>query len=138
MALCECSCGQDAGYFNRTKSYIGIKKGDPRRFINGHNTRKLSSEEQSRRGNFNDGSKLRNIPKKHGNSYIKFKHIHLHRLIAEKKLGRKLIKGEIVHHIDGNKKNNNIDNLEVMTQSEHARKHSLDYHNKRKLRGANI
>lgn len=29
----------------------------------------------------------------------------------EKKLGRPLKKGEVVHHIDGNKENNNEDNL---------------------------
>lgn len=38
-------------------------------------------------------------------------------------LGRKLKKGEIVHHKDGNKKNNDPKNLQVMTQSEHCKVH---------------
>ena len=46
-----------------------------------------------------------------------------HRLIMEKHLGRKLRSDEDVHHIDENRLNNNINNLEVMTKSEHARYH---------------
>lgn len=52
---------------------------------------------------------------------------HIHRIEAEKKIGRPLQAGEIVHHVDGNKFNNNPANLEVMTQSEHARIHFAEY-----------
>lgn len=50
----------------------------------------------------------------------------LHRIIAEARLGRFLVEGEIVHHKDGDATNNHWDNLEVMTQAEHARKHKLE------------
>lgn len=43
----------------------------------------------------------------------------------EKKIGRKLGKNEIVHHVDGNKKNNEISNLILMTNGEHS-----SFHNK--------
>ncbi len=33
-------------------------------------------------------------------------------------------KGKIVHHIDGNWKNNDISNLQIMTQSEHVALHN--------------
>lgn len=56
-------------------------------------------------------------------TYIKHLGRHFHREIAEQKLGRKLLPGEIVHHIDGDKHNNAPENLQVMTQSEHARIH---------------
>lgn len=46
-----------------------------------------------------------------------------YRLVVEKKLGRHLRKGEIVHHRNGDIKDNRPENLEVMTQSEHARRH---------------
>ena len=46
-----------------------------------------------------------------------------HRLLAEQALGRFLKKDEIVHHIDGDKANNDIENLEVLTRSEHVMRH---------------
>lgn len=59
-----------------------------------------------------------------GKTYTKLYGRHEHRVVMEQKLGRELLPGEIVHHIDHNKKNNHPDNLMVMTQSEHARLHS--------------
>ena len=36
-----------------------------------------------------------------------------HRVVAEQKLGRVLLPGEIVHHIDGDRHNNDPENLQV-------------------------
>lgn len=47
-----------------------------------------------------------------------------HRIIWEKYYG-KIPEGYIVHHIDGNKLNNNIENLQLMTETEHAKRHAL-------------
>lgn len=46
-----------------------------------------------------------------------------HRLVAERKLGRRLLRGEIPHHIDGNKQNNDPANLEVVSSIAEHRLH---------------
>lgn len=46
-----------------------------------------------------------------------------HRLVAEKKLGRLLESNEVVHHIDGNKENNDPSNLVVFTREKHNLTH---------------
>jgi len=59
-------------------------------------------------------------------TYRKLHNRHAHRAIAEQMLGRPLRKGEIVHHIDGNKHNNDPNNLQVMTQAEHIALHRAE------------
>lgn len=62
-----------------------------------------------------------------GKTYTKEYGRHEHRIAAEKKLGRPLKKGEVVHHIDSNKRNNDLSNLMVFpTQAEHAIWHARE------------
>ena len=59
-------------------------------------------------------------------SYTKYYGVHEHRVVAERILGRKLKSGEVVHHIDGNKRNNNPENLHIFSsQKEHAEHHQF-------------
>lgn len=55
----------------------------------------------------------------------KRKCVYEHQLIVEKHIGRYIKKGEVVHHIDGNKANNDISNLLLLTSSEHAKLHQI-------------
>lgn len=46
-----------------------------------------------------------------------------HKAIATKVLGRPLSTNEVVHHMDGNKENNSISNLIVLSRSKHVALH---------------
>jgi hypothetical protein len=51
------------------------------------------------------------------------KYCYEYRLIMELILGRYLTKDEVVHHINGDETDNRIENLQIMSQSEHINIH---------------
>lgn len=67
-----------------------------------------------------------------GNKLISSEIVLVYRYIVACKYGRKLSQNEIVHHLDGNKLNNDINNLEVLSRSEHNRLHAKENQNLKK------
>lgn len=73
-----------------------------------------------------DGRVYRYAPGHPGANIYKGSHILEYRLIAEQIVGRPLRSDEIVHHKNGDPSDNRVENLEVMSQAEHARIHASE------------
>jgi hypothetical protein len=51
-----------------------------------------------------------------------------HRMVMERHLGRPLMTSEVVHHINGIQTDNRLENLQVLSQSEHVALHNRERH----------
>ena len=81
MMLCECGCGEATTLVVRTQSNEGVRAGEYRRYIAGHNKRKDSTKRYRQRGRGKGAA------------------VHIQR--AERALGKPLPKHARVHHSDG-------------------------------------
>lgn len=111
FGYCHCRCGGLAPIAKCKVISMGYNVGDPKKFINGHQSRKENSSKW-RGGKSTSNGYLRVSMPEHPRA-DKAGYIGEHILIAEKALGKYLPNGAEVHHIDENKLNNRNNNLVI-------------------------
>lgn len=124
--ICECGCGKETNickYTDRAKRFF---KGYPYPRRRGHSiaNAKRGSEHFNYKGGFyydkSGYKKVRDVgnPDADSDGFI-----FEHRLVVARHIGRRLSRDEIVHHINEDKTDNRIENLQILSRSEHLSLH---------------
>lgn len=98
---CECECGQITTIAKRTGD--GIRKGEHKRFISGHNRKGKGQKDFY----FHQGRWLVTLRdwKKKGEPWA--------RVVMRNHIGRELLPGEVVHHVNEDSSDDRIENLKL-------------------------
>lgn len=109
--LCQCGCGQMTEVSDYTKRSRGMVKGAYRRYRFGHSISKARTNlpRGAAHPNWKGGGYVNTggwmMLGTHGDRRLE------HRLVFDLALGRRLVTSEVVHHINGKKTDNRIENL---------------------------
>ena len=130
-AICD-ECGEE--FFNRKHKAKGRKGGNNKKFCSSSCRSKATVRIQDlshlipyriKKGQTPHNFKGGYVRSKDGRKIItgNGKIILEYRQIVELFLGRQLKKGEVIHHVNGDTTDNRLENLRLMTQSEHMKLH---------------
>lgn len=115
---CQCECGNIKISTTGILNSGGIKSCGCLRFRNGKEHPNYKKGFHVTEHGYKEVS-IENCKKSH-------RYYAEHRLVMEKYLKRKLHSEEVVHHINGNKLDNRIENLIVLSREEHAAIHARE------------
>jgi len=132
--LCACGCGRQTALVQQTIRRLGVVKGQRRRYVSGHNLsgaktakhREAIAEGQRRawmikrqrlplgsRRLSHDGYVLVKVVEGEGHWRSE------HALVVEAAIGRPLRRSEVVHHINGDRADNRLENLYLCRDRSH-------------------
>lgn len=128
--FCECGCGLQTKISNHTDKRKGSIKGEPRRFIKGHNGRGFRGRKWNGGKTTNNRGYILIQQPNHPRATPKG-YVPEHILIVEKAMGKLLSSKHKVHHFDENTANNANINLIVCEDQKyhfllHRRKRALE------------
>lgn len=125
---CECGCGKQTSICSHTIIARRHFFGHPLPYCSGHSVKKLREQSHQWKGGrrMNDHGYIVLYMPEHPNANSKG-YVAEHRFIMSELLGRPLTRKEHVHHKNEDKADNRLENLELLSESEHRRLHNLTH-----------
>lgn len=128
---CECGCGQTPPQARQAIKALGLRKGDFRRYVAGHHIknahaarRKIDLDGLLEQGVRTESGCLEwpfnRSPRGYGKMRVGYRHVRVHRVVLERKIGRPLLDGECALHRCDNPPCFEPEHLFVGTQKENV------------------
>ncbi len=118
---CRCGCGRTLGTLSRA-TLFRLKQGKPVGYLPGHHVRGCRNVNWNGGRTTNEQGYILILQPTHPNARTTG-YILEHRLVMATHLGRALQSNEVVHHVNGDRKDNRLENLTLLTAASHKRSH---------------